>query len=73
LFLWGGVLVLYLVGITLVAKRGARGPVVAALIAGISLLDAVVLIANGAALPWIGLAVLGFGLTLWLQRWVEGT
>lgn len=56
-------------------RRRARGDVpvaVVTLIAGMSLLDAVLLAGNahfGAA----GLAVAGFALTLALQRWVAGT
>jgi 4-hydroxybenzoate polyprenyltransferase len=73
LALGGGALVLYLVVLTAIAKRGAPGNVVALLIAGISLLDAVVLTLMQAPLPWIGVAVLCFGLTLLFQRYVEGT
>jgi len=42
------------------------------LIAGMSVLDAVVLAGAGQALP-AGLAILAFVLTLALQRWVSGT
>ena len=69
----GGALVLYLVAVTAIAKRGAGGAVVAPLLAGISLLDALVLVVMQAPLPWVGVAVLCFGLTLFLQRYVEGT
>jgi hypothetical protein len=65
--------VLYLVGVTAIAKRGAPGRVVAPLLAGISILDAIVLAVMQAPLPWIGMAVLCFGLTLFFQRYVEGT
>jgi 4-hydroxybenzoate polyprenyltransferase len=55
-------------------KRDRRiGPAIAQLIAGISLVDAMVLAANNAPPPIIGLAVLAFGLTLLLQHYVEGT
>ena len=47
--------------------------VIARLIAGISLVDAMVLAASGAEAPIIGLALLAFGMTLLLQRYVEGT
>jgi 4-hydroxybenzoate polyprenyltransferase len=73
LALGGAALVLYLVGVTAIAKRGAPGRVVAPLLAGISILDAIVLAVMQAPLPWIGMAVLCFGLTLFFQRYVEGT
>ena len=73
LALGGGALVLYLVILTAIAKRGAPGNVVALLIAGISLLDAVVLTVMQAPVAWIAVAVLCFGLTLFFQRYVEGT
>lgn len=60
--------------LSLLIRRG-RGDVpraVVSLIAGISLLDALLIAATGAAaLAWI--AVLGFILTFALQRWVAGT
>jgi 4-hydroxybenzoate polyprenyltransferase len=49
------------------------GTAVARLIAGISLLDLLVLAAVGASPLLLGLAVLAFGLTLLLQRFIEGT
>lgn len=56
-------------------RRRARGDVpraVVTLIAGMSVLDAVVLAGDGQVLP-AGLAILAFALTLALQRWVSGT
>jgi UbiA prenyltransferase family len=49
------------------------GLAIGRLIAGISLLDALIIAAVGGSLAWIALAVLAFGLTLLLQRYVEGT
>jgi hypothetical protein len=49
------------------------GTAIGRLIAGISLVDAMVLAASGAAPLVIGLAILAFGLTLLTQRYVEGT
>jgi 4-hydroxybenzoate polyprenyltransferase len=67
-------LVVYMVGLTALAKSGkVRGPVIARLIAGISLLDALFLIVAGAGIPMIAIAVLAFALTLFFQRYVEGT
>ena len=61
--------------IRLVYRQTERriGAVIARLIAGISLVDAMVLAASGAEAPIIGLALLAFGMTLLLQRYVEGT
>jgi 4-hydroxybenzoate polyprenyltransferase len=56
-------------------RRHARGDLpraVVTLIAGMSLLDSVVLAGNGQILP-AALAILAFVLTLALQRWVPGT
>jgi 4-hydroxybenzoate polyprenyltransferase len=56
-------------------RRRQRGDVpraVVSLIAGISLLDAVILAGHG-AFPAALAAVAAFGLTLGLQRWVSGT
>ncbi|MEO8037934.1 MAG: UbiA family prenyltransferase [Betaproteobacteria bacterium] len=56
-------------------RRRGRGDVpraVVTLIAGMSVLDAVVLAGNGSVVP-AGLAVAGFVLTLALQRWISGT
>jgi UbiA prenyltransferase family len=58
-----------------VYRRSERriGAAVARLIAGISLVDLLVLAAVGATLPVLALALFAFGLTLLLQRYVEGT
>jgi 4-hydroxybenzoate polyprenyltransferase len=56
-------------------RRRARGDVpraVVTLIAGMSVLDGVVLAGGGQMLP-AALAIVAFGLTLALQRWVSGT
>ena len=56
-------------------RRRARGDVpraVVTLIAGMSVLDSVLLAGAGHLLP-AALAVAGFGLTLALQKWVSGT
>jgi 4-hydroxybenzoate polyprenyltransferase len=56
-------------------RRRAKGDVpraVVSLIAGIALLDSVILAGHGAPLL-AGLAVVAFVLTLSLQRWVSGT
>ncbi len=56
-------------------RRRARGDVpraVVTLIAGMALLDGVVLAGAGQVVPAV-LAVVGFALTLALQRWVSGT
>jgi 4-hydroxybenzoate polyprenyltransferase len=62
----------YLMGLTWHAKRETRGFVVARLVAGISLVDAVLVACTGRPLL-AGVAVLGFAATLGLQRWVRGT
>lgn len=49
------------------------GVAIAQLIAGISLIDALVLIAAGAPPLTVALALCAFGLTLLLQRYVQGT
>ncbi|HEY3062279.1 MAG TPA: prenyltransferase, partial [Chloroflexota bacterium] len=69
----GGALVVYMVGLTAIAKRGAGPTAVALLIAGISLLDGLIMLWAQAPLWWVAFAVVGFGLTLLLQRYVEGT
>jgi len=67
-------MVVYMVALTAIAKSGRyRGAVIARLIAGISILDALVLTIVGANVVLILIALLAFGLTLFLQRWVEGT
>lgn len=56
-------------------RRRARGDVpraVVTLIAGMSVLDAVVLAGTGQTVAAV-LAVAAFALTLWLQKWVAGT
>lgn len=71
LALYVGVL---LFALTLLRRR-ARGDVpraVVTLIAGMSVLDGVVLAGGGQILP-AALAIVGFALTLALQRWVAGT
>ena len=52
-------------------RNGKQSRAVAHLLAGISLLDAVVLAASGQVLL-VGGAIAGFLLTLWLQRWISG-
>jgi len=67
-------MVLYMVALTAIAKSGRYpGAVIARLIAGISILDAIVLAVSGASIPMLLVAVLAFALTLLLQRYVEGT
>jgi 4-hydroxybenzoate polyprenyltransferase len=71
LLLYAGVLVWALN----LLRRRARGDVpraVVTLIAGMSVLDAVVL-AGGGQVPAAALAIAAFALTLALQRWVSGT
>jgi 4-hydroxybenzoate polyprenyltransferase len=75
---WGGalLLLLYVVSLTLVARREALRPrlrgLVGPLIAGICLLDALfILLAGWPAVA--GIAALGFPLTLAGQRYVAGT
>jgi hypothetical protein len=59
---------------TVYRKEDRRiGLAIGRLIAGISLLDALIIAAVGGSLSWIALAALAFGLTLLLQRFVEGT
>ena len=60
--------------ISLLVRRGRVNipRAVVGLIAGISLLDALLIAGRGAA-GMTALAVLGFGLTLFLQRYVRGT
>jgi len=78
--LWFGaaVLVLYVVGLTWLAKLEARGLRLrnfggfATFIAGISLVDAALLVGIG-RFEWALGAALGFPATLALQRWVRGT
>jgi 4-hydroxybenzoate polyprenyltransferase len=67
-------MVAYVSLLTVVAKMtGAEARrVVPLLIAGISLLDAAVILATSGSFPLTALAVVGFGLTLALQRVVPG-
>ncbi|MGE0393283.1 MAG: UbiA family prenyltransferase [Vicinamibacterales bacterium] len=65
----------YVAGLTVVARRlgPAGGPAVPWLLAGISLVDALVVLAFGGG-PWLaGVTALGFPLTLAFQRVVPGT
>lgn len=74
LFLWLGFVAALGVALALLIQRrpGDVPRAVVLLIAGISLLDGLLLAAAGApALAWLG--VLGFASTLALQRWVRGT
>lgn len=71
----GAVMVLYVAGLTVVAKRAGANArwLVPALIAGISLVDAAfILVVRPDALALAVLALLGCPLTLALQRWVPG-
>ncbi|WP_027481200.1 UbiA family prenyltransferase [Deinococcus pimensis] len=52
--------------------RRSVGRAVVSLIAGVSLLDAMILAQRG-AWPLVGIALAAFALTLALQRWVKGT
>lgn len=74
LFLWLGFVALLGASVSLLIRRqpGDVPRAVVSLIAGISLLDGLLIAAAGSpALAWLG--VLGFVLTLALQRWVRGT
>lgn len=78
--IWFGsiAILLYVVGLTWLAKAEARGFSLrrvggfATLIAGISVVDALLLASVG-RFAWAAVALLGFPATLWLQRWVRGT
>lgn len=76
LALGGALLLAYMVALTSIARHEARNPrlpaLVGALLAGICLLDAGILLALARPLQ-AGLAALGFPLTLALQRRVPGT
>jgi len=64
----------YVIAVTVVAKTGPRlGWTIPWLIAGISLVDAVVIAASGGVLALSLIAGTGFVLTLGLQRVVPGT
>ena len=72
-----GVLILLFTGWTVyslsfVYKRRDYGGAIGRLIAGVSLLDALVLAGAGSAVG-VGLAGLAFGLTLFFQRYIKGT
>lgn len=65
-------LLVYLIGLTFVAKRGASGKVVGMLLAGICIVDATALLLSGQ--PALALvAALGFPITRALHRSVAGT
>lgn len=78
--IWFGsvAILLYVVGLTWLAKAEARGFSLrrvggfATLIAGISIVDALLLASVG-RFAWAAVALSGFPATLWLQRWVRGT
>jgi len=70
-FLVGFFLVLYMIGLTYVAKKGARGKIIALLIAGISLYDAFILSIIG-SIPGAILATICFITTLYLQKYIKG-
>jgi 4-hydroxybenzoate polyprenyltransferase len=68
-------MVVYVAGLTVVAKRAGANArwLVPALIAGISILDAIfIVVVWPGGLPLALAAALGFPLTLFLQRWVPG-
>jgi 4-hydroxybenzoate polyprenyltransferase len=75
-WLGSGVLLLYLIGLTLVAKHEHRNPrlpqLVGKLIAGICLLDAILLLAFGYPIA-AAVAAAGFPLTRLFQRYIAGT
>lgn len=72
LFLGSGALLAYLIALTFIAKRGGGARVVGLLLAGICLVDAIVLLL--CAQPLLAaVAILGFPLTLALHRRVAGT
>ena len=62
----------YSVSFTYRAQKQQVGRTVGQLIAGIALLDALV-IATSRSLPGVVLALVAFGLTIYLQRYVKGT
>jgi 4-hydroxybenzoate polyprenyltransferase len=71
----GGVMLLYVAGLTLVAKRAGANArwLIPALIAGISIVDAVFILVVDPSAVWVAaIAALGCPLTLSLQRWVPG-
>jgi 4-hydroxybenzoate polyprenyltransferase len=64
----------YVVGLTLFARRAAAGQrwLVPVLIAGISIVDAIFILAMTGSVPLASLGIAGFLLTLFLQRYVPG-
>jgi 4-hydroxybenzoate polyprenyltransferase len=71
----GGVMLLYVAGLTLVARRAGANArwLIPALIAGISIVDAVFILVVDPSAAWVAaIAALGCPLTLGLQRWVPG-
>ncbi len=64
--------VAYSVSLVYDRRKRSIGAAIGRLIAGISLLDGLVLAVAG-ALPGVILALLAFGLTLFLQRYIKGT
>lgn len=72
LILFFTIWVAYSVSFAFRSPKRQVGQTVGQLIAGISLLDALVLAASG-SLPGTPLALLSFALTLYLQRYVRGT
>jgi len=74
---WMGaaVMLAYVASLTVVAKKAGSNArwLIPTLIAGISIVDAVFIVVVQPSSAWLaGVAVLGFPLTLGLQRWVPG-
>jgi len=70
-----GVMLAYVAGLTIVARRAGADArwLIPALIAGISIVDALFIVVVQPPLVWLALvAALGCPLTLSLQRWVPG-
>jgi len=70
-----GVMLAYVAGLTVVAKRAGANArwLIPALIAGISIVDAVFILVVEPSAAWLAaIAALGCPLTLSLQRWVPG-
>jgi len=72
LILFFTIWVAYSVSFAFRSPKRQIGRTVGQLIAGIALLDGLVLAATGSSLG-VALALLAFGLTLFLQRYVRGT
>ena len=75
--IWGFLLLLLFVGwisfcLYLVYVERSFGAAIGSLIAGVSLLDALVLMVTGSTVG-VTLALLAFGLTLFFQRYIKGT